>query len=302
MTMAAALLAITSSAAQDSQPAPKPPNNPNDLLLDWHGIETSLYANAKPYVEMSPAELKSGVPELGDLEPAPNQDPLARLLRQTGEKTGDLLHNMPNLIAREKLVTQSGSKSKPWQQEYEYLILSHPDRNMIVLDEYRTATKGKAAQSAEDPLTKGFASEWMRFYPANQTESRFRYLGRQAIDGHQTFVIAFAQIPDAVHFPTRVQFGGTPIAVLDQGVAWVDQTDFRIVRIRTDLLAPRPDIYLQKMTAQVHFTELRLPPMVSSLWLPDEAVVTWNFRGQAGEQRHLYSGYRFYGVQTKIVP
>jgi hypothetical protein len=302
MALAAMLLAITSSPAQIAQPPPNPPSTQSDVLLDWHGIENNFYANAKPYVELSPTELKSAVPELGDLEPAPNQVPLPLLLHHTGERTGDLLRNMPNLIAHEELVTQSGPKGKPWRQEYEYLILSHPDKDMIVLEEYRTAAKGKATQGVEDPLSKGFASEWMRFCPSHQAESRFRYLGSQRIDGHQTFVIAFAQIPDRVHFPTQVEFGGRPIAVLDQGVAWVDQTDFRIVRIRTDLLAPRPDIYLQKMTAEVHFTELLLPKMDSSVWLPDEAVVTWNFRGQTGEQRHLYSGYRFYTVHAKIVP
>lgn len=302
MIFAGTIFGSARAAAQTGQPTAKSGADQSDVLLDWHGIEKNLYANSEPYVELSVTDLKSALPELRELEPAPNQDQLPAFLKSTGEKTRDLLRNMPNLIADEKLVTQSGTKGKPWRQEYEYLMLSRHNKNDdVMLDEYRTGAKGKS-KDMDDPLTKGFASLWMRFYPSNQHESKFRYLGQQQLDGHQAFVIAFAQIPDAVRFPTQVEFGGTSIPALDQGVAWIDQSDFRIVRMRTDLLAPRPDIYLQKMTAEVHFTELVLPQSSSSLWVPDEAVVTWNFKGQTVQQRHSYSKYRFYAVKTKIVP
>ena len=110
----------------------------------------------------------------------------------------------------------------------------------------------------------------MCFYPENQSEAKYRYLGRQQVDGHQTFVIDFAQIPDQVCLPTRVDFNGALVPVLNQGVAWIDQSDFRIDLMRTDLLAPRPDVHLQKMTSEVHFRELRLPEVASSLWVPIE--------------------------------
>ena len=303
MVLFATMLVVASAAAQADAPTAQPATNPSNLVLDWHGIEQTLYANARPYVELSFTELKSALPELTELEPALDQDRLPALLQNTGNRTLDLLHNMPNLMAHEKLVTQSGTRVKPWQEEYEYLILSRPSKNnMVLFDEYRTAPNGKRLQGVNDPLTKGFASEWMRFFPSNQSESRFRYLGQQPIDGRQTFVLAFAQIPDAARFPTQVEFGGATISVLDQGIAWIDQRDFRIIRIRTDLLAPRPDIYLRKMTADVHFTELLLPERSLRLWVPNEALVTWNFKGQIVQQRHTYSSYRFYAVQTKIVP
>jgi hypothetical protein len=72
--------------------------------------------------------------------------------------------------------------------------------------------------------------------------------------------------------------------------------------MRTDLLAPRPDVYLQKMTAEVHFTQPPLPQSGSRLWVPDEAEVTWTFKGQTVQQLHAYSKYRLYAVKSKIVP
>jgi hypothetical protein len=72
--------------------------------------------------------------------------------------------------------------------------------------------------------------------------------------------------------------------------------------MRTDLLAPRPDVYLQKMTAEVRFKELPLAEGGTPLWVPDEATVTWNFKGQTIQQLHSYSKYRLYAVKSKIVP
>ena len=41
--------------------------------------------------------------------------------------------------------------------------------------------------------------------------------------------------------------------MLLQGIAWIDQSDFRIVRLRTDLLAPQPEIQVQRQTASILF-------------------------------------------------
>jgi len=56
------------------------------------------------------------------------------------------------------------------------------------------------------------------------------------MDGHATVVLGFAQIPDKVKFPGEVTFLDASLPVLFQGIAWIDESDFRIVRLRTDLL------------------------------------------------------------------
>ena len=84
---------------------------------------------------------------------------------------------------------------------------------------------------------------------------------------------------------------------------WVDESDFRIVRLRTDLLSPRPDIYLRSLTSKVLFSEvqIRAPEAIDPLWLPLEATVTWDFRGQVVQQVHRYSDFRLYRAKSKIV-
>jgi hypothetical protein len=131
----------------------------------------------------------------------------------------------------------------PHPREFNYLILVHQAGNKgKTLDEYRSdAQNTKDALTDESPASpraQGFASAWLLFFPSNQSESRFRYLGRQKIDNHWTLVLAFAQSPGSVKSPGQVVFEGKWIPVLYQGVVWIDETDFRIVQLRTDLLEP----------------------------------------------------------------
>jgi hypothetical protein len=132
-------------------------------------------------------------------------------------------------------------------------------------------------------------------------ESRFRYLGHQHMDGHATIVVAFAQIPDKVRFPGEVKLQGQSVPAIYQGIAWVDESDFRIVRLRTDLLAPRPDIYLRTLTREVQFSEVRLPETAEPVWLPQEVTVTTDFKNQVMQQIYKYSGFRLYRAKSKLV-
>jgi hypothetical protein len=132
-------------------------------------------------------------------------------------------------------------------------------------------------------------------------ESRFRYLGQQQTDGHSTFVIGFAQVPGSVEAPGLFVADRESIPMLLQGVAWIDQADFRIVRLRTDLLAPQPEISVQKQTANIVFGAVRIAEIDSELWLPRVVHVEMQSRGQVFEEQHEYSKYRLYKAKSKII-
>jgi hypothetical protein len=46
--------------------------------------------------------------------------------------------------------------------------------------------------------------------------------------------------------------------MLTQGIAWIDKESFHIVRMRSDLLAPQPEIGLEEQTTKVDFSEVKL--------------------------------------------
>lgn len=272
--------------------------------------EQSYYLNARPLLDYPRQDLLRAVPELRGLEPAANQDELASILDKAGKVTEDLLGSMPNLVSHEEVTQQKlrapGSVMDHRRLEFDYMILIHQQDEHVTLDEYRAGPDGSRleTQGLEEGymLTRGFASEWLHFLPPNRPAARFRYLGQQTNDGLRCYVVAFAQKPGFATITGTVVYQGTSVCILYQGIAWIDEASFRIVRLRTDLLAPRPDIGLERQTTELHFGEVRLPQAVSALWLPQEVIVTTDMRDHLFRNIHRYSGYRLFKVETRILP
>lgn len=249
-------------------------------------------------------------PELQGLEPTGNQDELTFILDKAGKVTEDLLGSMPNLISHEEITQEKlrnqGSVKDQLRNEFDDLILAHRQDGNVTVDEYRAGPDGSPleTQGLEQgyTVTRGFASLWLHFHPWNRSAARFRYLGQQTNGGLRCYVVAFAQKPGWATITGRVVYKGKSVLILYQGIARIDESSFRIVRLRTDLLAPRPDISLERQTTELHFGETRLPQTVSPLWLPQEVVVTTGKNSQFFRNVHRYSGYRLFKVETKILP
>lgn len=286
--------------------------------------------NYPNFITCAITELEMEVPELHGLKPAVDQTELEPLLKQIGAKLLDIAHNTPNLISRE-VVTDSGNGIGDKRWEYDYLILTRLDGGEIFLNEFRVDLKtgekfqtdyvkpGSADAPQEDPadktragdqppvsegvqhpLSQGFASSWIYFFPRNQPQSAFRYLGEQKMDHRRSAVVAFAQRPQAVPSPGLFRYQGRSVPMYFQGVAWFDPSDFRILRIHTELLAPIPDVSLQQLSADIQFAETRIPGMSSNLFLPSDVMVTSIVGGGTLREHHSYSDYRLFRAKSKI--
>jgi len=293
--------------------------------------ETS-YSLVTTFVTASPAALVHLVPELKGLKPPPDQQPLTSLLDKVGSRTVELSRKIPNLISHEEVV-QSQPGRKPTTQTFSYLTLAHKGRDAVTLDEFRVdlktgatletgssekpdAPNPSAAQLTElkrateranapasaggPPLSLGFASMWVRFYPSNRSESNFRYLGQQKIDGRRTYVLAFAQKPGSVRLPGELRFRDQTILVYYQGIAWVDGSDFRILRLRMDVL-PASYLPVTQLTAEIRFADTQATGFTTPLWLPREVVVTTQINGNTFRNKHIYSNYRSFQAHSRIL-
>ncbi len=278
------------------------------------------------------AELQLTVPELSGLKPALDQEGLATLLSKVGVKMVDIARNTPNLISHE-IVTESRQGAIEVRRDYNYLILTRVEGTTdAVLNEFRVDIKtgvkfqtedlrndaaapsdstptdpGRsshedgASQFGQAPTSQGFATSWVYFYPLTQPQSTFRYLGEQKVNGQRTLVLAFAQKPQAVRSPGLFRSGGKTVPMFFQGVAWFDASDFRILRLRTDLLSPLPEVSLHRLTADIQFLPTRLAEVPSFLFLPHEVTVTSDVNGSTLRENHTYSDYRLFRSRSRIL-
>ena len=283
--------------------------------------------NFPNFTSCTTAELQLTVPELNGLKPAPDQEILAALLDKVGAKTLDIARNTPNLISRET-VTQSQQGVGETRRDYDYLILTRIEGNVVGLNEFRVDLKTgdkfqtdevmknesstwadlerashelAASQASRPPASQGFATSWVHFYPLNRPQATFRYLGEQKVDGQRTLVLAFAQKPQSVPSPAMFRYQGKTTPMFLQGVAWVDASNFRILRLRTDLLSPLPEVSLHRLTADIQFVPTRIEKVPSLLSLPREVTVTSEVSGSTLREIHKYSEYRRFGSQSRVV-
>jgi hypothetical protein len=274
----------------------------------------SYYANAHPYLEEPLERLRELIPELKGLQPSLDQKGLTMILQQAGQRVDSFFRDTPNLIADEYVrqleIRSIGDVYLAQEIRDEYLILLHGNRNEAQFDEYRMDKKGNRIDELSTGrlfrsrffVTHGFALSCVYFSTVLQSESTFRYLGEQRIGSQNTYVVAFAQRPgDATMTETVRGPGRSTVQMLVQGIAWVDESNFQIIKIRTDLLAPRPEVRLDQQTTEVTLSAVRLRGIASRLWLPKVVKVDLTFYGLKFRNEHHYANYRRYRVSSKMI-
>ena len=277
------------------------------------------------------AELQKAIPELGHLKAAEDQSQLPVLLDKIGVKTVDIARRTPNLVSDESVV--SDHRDIRTVQNFSFLVLQHISKSgAIILDEFRVdARSGEKLQTEElekaleasahpsessslglpsgrslpgsekIPPAQGFVNEWLNFYPANRAHADFRYLGQQKVKGRPMLVVAFSQKPAVIPIPAMLAYENRLYKIFLQGVAWVDAKDFRIVRLRTDILSAPPGVPLRQFSADTQFSEIRVADIATPLWLPRQVVITSDFAASTLRETHSYSHYRLFRTKSKLM-
>ena len=280
----------------------------------------NYYANAHPYPTLSLEKLSQVIPDLKGLQPAADQQQLPTILEKAGAEVDEFFRNVVDLTAREEITEErlngQGKVTKHLQVEDNYLIIRRGTEIFGQVREYRMDTKGNPVD--EVGLNKGFfdtanfALDHVYLASAFQSESTFSFLGEQKIDSRDTYVVAFSQRPGeatiAVTMERRKPFP-VLVSMLVQGIVWIDKSNFQIIRLRTDLLAPRREIDLDRLTTTVTFKEVELPALATPLWLPSTlqvdaqfAVPTTGNYERTFHNEHRYSDYQRYRVSSKVIP
>ncbi len=264
------------------------------------------YTPPTPIVDLSTSELLKKYPEeLLGVEFDPNQDELGFLLGKVGEKVKEFIANFPNTISKERIrqerVRADGTISSHVEQEVEYLLFLRKGGTVMKWIEERTDNKGKPVRLKRLPnesfLTSGFALYCVLLFPDYQGASRFRYLGRQSREPY-AHLISFAQRPEKGGIPGRFQMQEVSVTIWSQGLLWVDPKTYQIIRMKADLLEPKPEAGLTRQTTVISYCEHQFSAKGMSLWLPCQVVVTMEYSSRIYRNLHRYSNYRLFTVES----
>jgi hypothetical protein len=281
--------------------------------------DTWPVAEAPTLIDWTPEQVRARR-ELRGLQSAENQAALPMILREVGDRVAAFFNSFPNTTSTEEV--QSGPCS-PWREncavtfkaKYQYLLIGRNADGQRAMDEYRADKKGRPIDYQPDSqrlahvpiLTSGFAAApLLHFHPQSRTASHFRYFGRQRLRGEVTDVVGFAEIPGKYCCPTKYGFKDKEATLSVQGLAWADGITHQILRIQTELVAPRLDLALERQTTRIDYSSVRLPEIPTAFWLPTNVVVDiWLRRGLRRlriRNTHHYSHYKLFRVESRISP
>lgn len=291
-------------------------------LMQAPGVQETAQptAETRSYLELQPEQLRERIPGLKTLQPAQDQLLLPTILSKTGARVDDFLRQVVDLTAHEQInqerLDETGQRKS--KSEYSYLVLLYRNDLSDSPEEYRVDANGNRSAPAGVEVdwgyavTSGFASECLHFLPTNQPNSRFRFLGTETMRGRSTYVVAFAQRIGHTTNTNSVNLTGLGIVVPTwvQGIAWIDQQSFQILRMRTDLLEPLfPNASRRRhdqakdyrQTTEITLVETRLLDVPHPLWLPSEVNVRISFSGVEFHNKHRYRNYQRFRASSRIL-
>ena len=265
--------------------------------------ELAAYGHPKSVATEPLAKVLRDIPQLAELRPAPSQAELPRLLQGIGRAVESQFRDFPNTIADEKVflarLDRTGvlQDSSAFDYQYLYILLgSHAPS----LQEYRTDSHGVRVPpgpvNRDLVATMGFAASSLLFHPFSQPGADYRLLGNQEINGHDTYVVAFAQSPQTTRIISRMN----SFPFLFQGVAWIDPKNLEIIQMRLTLLKPVPAAELASVITFIEYGEVHPAGTSRVLWLPLTVRFTSDWHKKIYQNVHTYSNFRIFNVQSTI--
>ena len=269
-------------------------------IADHEKVEAA-YAKSNPtldYLHHPPAILIKG------LVPTADQKELDSILNSVGTTVAQFFANFPNTSSVEQIhqekLRRKDKVGTTLDQKFRYLCFAPAETYGPRFEEYRSDPAGSQAAPLGlgdgYMLTAGFASASLIFHPLYQSQSEFRYLGRQSVNGRDAYVIAFAQQPAKARLNGSFNSGSMSMPTFSQGLAWIDPQSYEVIRLRTDLLKTLPEVNLETETTDITYGEVHFRDLPMGFWLPQEVTVFVDWNGRHLRNEHRYSDFKVLNV------
>ena len=261
-----------------------------------------------PFLEASTEEIMKAAPYLEGLQPVSSQAKLPELLECAGRKVDVFFEVCPNTTAIETLRRSQFGKSGRVRlsrvETFEYMLAVGSFEGQPSVEEFRSDGAGKLRHQGglQDGymVTKGFPASQIVLHPLHQPTMDYRHLGTVVQGGRKLEVIAFIEKANKKYNLGSFRIQVSRLVMLRlQGIAWIDGETCRVVRVRTELVKPHPEVRLGRRTNDVEYGEVRFQEDNRRMWLPKRAVVAIDWSGKRLRNEHTFTDYKLFEVVTQ---
>jgi tetratricopeptide (TPR) repeat protein len=229
--------------------------------------------------------------------------PSAKVLDESGKRVQEFVQDLTRFAADEDLVHQSldtfGFPTRTEIRKYAYVALvSEPKPGAISIDEYRADQRPQ--EGYPDAIrSTGFITLALVFHPSMQQDFTFQCEGQAEWNGQASWLVHFRQRHDRPNRMHSYSLGDQVFPVGLKGRAWISADKFQIVRIEADIVKPVPEIKLLSEHQTVEYGPVPFPKKNTTLWLPKQAEIYFDFRKHHYYRRHSFDHYMLFSVDTE---
>jgi hypothetical protein len=231
--------------------------------------------------------------------------PLEELLGRAGRQVSVLADQLAAVSCREAVdqlkLTPQGKKVAENREVYDYLVLMQNAGGRITVVETREAVGARAKESRKQTdktllVTGGFSVLALIFHPDYQSSYFFRELPGAPAGQVR---IGFEPVPGA-QSPSVITLKNRDYPISWKGEALLDERTGALRRIEASLASSMEAIGLMSLEAAVDYAPIAFSNPPASYLLPSAAVIEARTRLQRWRNRHEFSGYRRFSVETDI--
>jgi hypothetical protein len=224
------------------------------------------------------------------------------VLEESGKRVQELVEDVSRFAAIEDLFHQSldrfGVPIRTETRKYNYVAsISEPQPGFLNVDEYR-ADKLNLAGYPDQIASTGFATLALVFHPDMRDNFDMSCEGLGDWHGQATWLVHFRQRDDRPNRMHSYKVGEQTHSVALKGRAWITADKFQIVRMEAEMVKSMPEIQLLSEHQTVEYGPVPFPKKNTSLWLPKNAEIYFDFRKHHYYRRHSFAHYMLYSVDT----
>lgn len=261
------------------------------FLLPFQFVPVALWAQASPHDGLSHLVSNPSNPcRIDELLPrvtSHSQEFVENLSRFTATE----------LLERDRLNREGKLRDRERSKGHYVVTVRQMETGLVDVEEYRTGTP--AGTNFDEYITADAAPTLILiFHPSHVGAFDMTCDGPLDWHGRSTWQIHFQQRLDRPATMSALQIGTLSFLLLLKGSAWIDCDTAQILHLETDLMEPIPKIKLETLHQSVDFAPVTFSKNATTLWLPWEADVTARFKRKGLAERHTYSDFRLFSVET----
>lgn len=194
--------------------------------------------------------------------------------------------------------SRKGRLEEKAQNKANYVATIQPLENgFLSVDEYRNGSPGMSGFQGHIAST-GSAALVLIFHPIHLEEFAMKCEGLFMWHDIPVYEITFQQRMDRPNTMSEFRVGNQSYNIYLKGTAFVDPNTFQILHLETDLMKPIPELTLDAEHQSIDYGPVAFVAHNDNLWLPQLAEITVHFHNKEFNERHTYSSYRLFLVET----